>query len=150
MAKKLFEKEECEYMHYNHIKLNGGDGYALLYITRKWDKQSFENKARLDIYRTLFEIDFKLGTKSEDQLWWCCTAAVNLDIIMVIAINQLYLFILVFSFSKISKSITNTRKKKLVEQFLEHYSTNVGNTTKRITAPERHWIEKNSRNFSST
>ena len=74
-------------MHYDDIKSEGGSGYALLYITQKWDMQSLENKARLDIYRTLFEIDFQLGTKSEDQLWMCSHYSVNLDIIKVININ---------------------------------------------------------------
>ena len=77
-------------MHYDDIKSKSGAGYALLYITRLWDKQSLENKARLDIYRILFDIDCKLGTKSEIQLWWCCFYSVNLDIIKVINVNLLY------------------------------------------------------------
>ena len=87
MAKRILEKEIGGYMHYDDIKKTGAPGYACVYIIQKWDNQSLENKARLDIYRTLFEIDFQLGTKSETQLWWCCYWSVNLDIIKVININ---------------------------------------------------------------
>ena len=83
MARRILEKEECWYNHYDC----GGAGYAQIYIFQKWDNKSLENKARLDIYRILFEIDFQLGTKSEIQLWWCSYYSVNLDIIKVIDIN---------------------------------------------------------------
>ena len=88
MAKKIYEKEELEYMDYEHIK-NEWEmaGYAHDYVSENWNKSTLENEAKLEVYKTLFEIDSRLGTKSELQLYFCCACSVNLDIIEVIYIN---------------------------------------------------------------
>ena len=57
------------------------------YIFEKWNESSLVNEAKLDVYKCLFEIDSRLGSKSEHQLFECCAHAVNLDIIKVININ---------------------------------------------------------------
>ena len=62
-------------------------GYAEDYIEKKWNESSLENEAKLSVYKCLFEIDSRLGSESELQLYFCCCFAVNLDIIMVININ---------------------------------------------------------------
>ena len=77
----------CWFNHYDDIMQQGGDGYAALYVYQKWNESSMENKAKLCVYRTLFEIDLQLGTRSEFQLRQCCCYAVNLDILKVIDIN---------------------------------------------------------------
>ena len=62
-------------------------GYAHCYIALKWNKSTLENEADLSVYKSLFEIDYRLGSKPEHQLHGCCNLAVNLDIIMVEYIN---------------------------------------------------------------
>ena len=100
MAKKIYEKEGLKYANYEKIKSAGGAGYAALYIHLNWNKSTLVNEAKLEVYKTLFEIDSRLGSKSELQLWSCCFFSVNLDIIEVININLLYLFILFLVFRK--------------------------------------------------
>ena len=84
MAKRIYETEGCEFDHYDDLKEWDYAGYALNYIEEKWDESSLENKAKLDVYKCLYRIDEKLGTKPEDQLYWCCWSAVNIDIIEVL------------------------------------------------------------------
>ena len=86
MAKKIYEKEGLKYFDFEEIKSGGGAGYAVLYIHQNWNS-SLVNAAKLEVYKTLFEIDSRLGSKSELQLWYCCRFSVNLDIIEVININ---------------------------------------------------------------
>ena len=87
-------------MHYATIRKRDVAGYAHLYILQKWDDLLLENKARLGVYSKLYEIDGRLGTKSEIQLWNCCHYAVNIDIITVrnIAVIITVLIYFIFKF----------------------------------------------------
>ena len=87
MAKRIIEKEGCWYGHYDHLKEWNWAGYSDFYISQKWDSSSLKNKAQLDVYKCLFQIDEKLGSKSEYQLYGCCFLAVSLNIIEVINNN---------------------------------------------------------------
>ena len=82
-AKRILKKEGCKYYHYTVLKNAGAAGYAHFYIQQKWNDSLLKNQAKLDVYKSLFEIDWQFGTKAELQLWKCCALAVNLDIIMV-------------------------------------------------------------------
>ena len=106
MAKRIFEKEGCRYEHYDELKEWNYVGYAHNYIHQKWDSSSLENKTRLDVYKCLYRIDEKLGTKTEIQLYWCCFYAVNIDIIEVLISHLKYLILLLLSSSIILKSST--------------------------------------------
>ena len=88
MAKKIYKKEGLKYYHYDDLtKKYDYAGYANDYISENWNESTLENEAKLEVYKTLFEIDSRLGSKSEPQLWSCCYFSVNLDIIEVININ---------------------------------------------------------------
>ena len=169
MAKRIIEKEGCWYLHYDDIKEEVYDavisevlglllfphyqctvGYASLYIQQKWDSSLLENKAKLDVYKCLYRIDKKLGTKPEIQLYWCCRYAVNINIIEVIDINKLYFIILFLSFSKILKLISNFKERKMVARYSEFYFNNVLNTSKQMISQKHHWKAKNSNSWSIT
>ena len=113
-------------------------------------KSSLENKAKLDVYKCLYRIDKKLGTKPEIQLYWCCRYAVNINIIEVIDINKLYFIILFLSFSKILKLISNFKERKMVARYSEFYFNNVLNTSKQMISQKHHWKAKNSNSWSIT
>ena len=83
MAEKTLESEQCEYYHFDQLMEYNDTGYARYYLHSKWDIESLTNKARLNEYKTLLEIDNILGLKSEIQLWWCCAMAVHIDVIDV-------------------------------------------------------------------
>jgi hypothetical protein len=92
IAKEVFVEERFRFIHYDKQKYAG---YAHLYIRKKWDDSSLENQAKLDVYKVLFRIDQRLGTKPEIQLWNCCRYAANIKIIEVID-NVLIIFILIY------------------------------------------------------
>ena len=58
-------------------------GYAGDYVQAKWNESSLENEAKLNCYKILYQIDQRLGTTPELQLWNCCHHAVSMDIIKV-------------------------------------------------------------------
>ena len=85
-AEKIIKNEGLSYGSYDDLQKLNYAGYAHYYTKQKWNDSLLQNEAKLDVYKYLFEIDCRLGTKSELQLWWCCAFAVNINIIMVINI----------------------------------------------------------------
>ena len=99
-------------------------GYASSYLMQKSDKLSLENNAKLNVYQTLFEIDDRLGMKSELQLWLCCYFVTNIDIIQVQYNNhtvrqQLIADVLIVEFSR-AEFLFETLDLKYSEVFV-HY-----------------------------
>ena len=88
MAKITFINEKCFYVPFGLIGTNFG--YACAYLEQNWNTASLQNTAKLNVYKTLYEIDSQIGISSEYQLWYCCHRAVNLNIIKVIDINRVY------------------------------------------------------------
>ena len=78
-----------------YIKLTGNEfdvlreklgyvGYANYYLKHCYDESELRNKADIEIYKILLEIDAKLGTTSTEQLFWCVFYSVRMDLIKVI------------------------------------------------------------------
>ena len=58
-------------------------GYAHYYIRNCWDESELKNKADVEIYKRLLEIDSKLGTTQSEQLRWCLCYSPRKDFIEV-------------------------------------------------------------------
>ena len=58
-------------------------GYAHYYIRNCWDESELKNKADVEIYKQLLEIDSKLGTTQSEQLRWCLAFSPRKDLIEV-------------------------------------------------------------------
>ena len=65
------------------LRENGFAGYAEYYLQGCWDKSELTNKADVDIYKQLIEIDAKLGTTQTEQLFWCVFYSLRMDLIKV-------------------------------------------------------------------
>ena len=62
---------------------NGYVGYANFYNHNCWDKSELKNKADVEIYKQLLEIDSKLGTTQTEQLFKCVFHSLRMDLIKV-------------------------------------------------------------------
>ena len=58
-------------------------GYAEYYLEKCYDESELINKANIDIYNQLLEIDSKLGTTQTEQLFECLRLSVRMDLIKV-------------------------------------------------------------------
>ena len=58
-------------------------GYANYYIRHCWDDSELKNKADVEIYKQLLEIDAKLGTTQTEQLFECVFDSLRIDLIKV-------------------------------------------------------------------
>ena len=58
-------------------------GYANYYLRGCWDDSELKNKADVEIYKQLLEIDAKLGTTQTEQLFWCVNNSLRIDLIQV-------------------------------------------------------------------
>ena len=61
----------------------GWVGYASYYVGHCYDDSELINKAEIEIYKKLLEIDAKLGTTSTEQLFKCVFHSVRMDLIKV-------------------------------------------------------------------
>ena len=62
---------------------HGYVGYANYYIRHCWDDSELKNKADVEIYKQLLEIDAKLGTTQSEQLFECIFHSLRMDLIKV-------------------------------------------------------------------
>ena len=62
---------------------HGYVGYAHYYLQHCWDKFELKNKADVEIYKQLLEIDSKLETTQSEQLFKCVFHSLRMDLIMV-------------------------------------------------------------------
>ena len=58
-------------------------GYANYYLRKCYDESELKNKAEIEIYKKLLEIDAKLGTTQSEQLFWCVFQSIRMDLIKV-------------------------------------------------------------------
>ena len=58
-------------------------GYAHYYLHNCYDESELINKAEIEIYKKLLEIDSKLGTTQSEQLFGCVLYSVRMDLIKV-------------------------------------------------------------------
>ena len=58
-------------------------GYANYYLRHCYDESELINKADIEIYKTLLDIDSKLGTTQTEQLFECVFNTVRMDLIKV-------------------------------------------------------------------
>ena len=58
-------------------------GYAHYYLQVCYDDSELINKAKIEIYKELLEIDAKLGTTQTEQIFWCVYNSVRVDLIKV-------------------------------------------------------------------
>ena len=69
--------------HDKRLRELGLVGYAHLYLKTCWDKSELKNKADVNIYKRLLEIDSKLGTTQSEQLFECVFRSFRIDLIKV-------------------------------------------------------------------
>ena len=62
---------------------HGYVGYANYYLKRCYDESELINKAEMEIYKTLLDIDSKLGTTQSEQLYGCVFHSIRMDLIKV-------------------------------------------------------------------
>ena len=67
-------------------------GYANYYLKECQDDSELINKAEIKIYKTLLEIDSKLGTTQTEQLFWCVFQSIRMDLIKVTESWYFYFF----------------------------------------------------------
>ena len=67
---------------YDELRELGCVGYAHYYIHNCWNKSELKNKADVEIYKELLEIDSKLGTTQSEQLFDCVIYS-RMDLIKV-------------------------------------------------------------------
>ena len=58
-------------------------GYASYYLKGCYDESELRNKADIDIFKELCEIDSKLGITQTEQLFGCVLYSVRIDLIKV-------------------------------------------------------------------
>ena len=61
----------------------GWVGYAHYYLGNCYDDSELINKADIEIYKKLLQIDSKLGTTPTEQLFECVKHSVRIDLIKV-------------------------------------------------------------------
>ena len=69
-------------------------GYANYYLAQCYDRSELKNKAEIEVYKKLLEIDAKLGTTQSEQLFGCVSSSVPMDLIKVT--ESSYILILKF------------------------------------------------------
>ena len=62
---------------------SGFAGYAHYYLNACWNESELKNKADIEIYKQVLDIDAKLGTSQSEQLFECVTCSVRIDLIKV-------------------------------------------------------------------
>ena len=68
---------------HDKVREFGFVGYAEYYLNNCWDESELKNKADLEIYKQLLEIDSKLGTTQSEQLRFCLRYSPRNDFIEV-------------------------------------------------------------------
>ena len=58
-------------------------GYAHYYLQECWNESELKNKADVEIYKQLLEIDSKLGIPQLEQLFSCVFHSLRMDLIKV-------------------------------------------------------------------
>ena len=58
-------------------------GYASYYVKGCYDESELRNKAEIEIFKQLCQIDSKLGTTQTEQLFGCVLYSVRIDLIKV-------------------------------------------------------------------
>ena len=72
---------------------HGWVGYANYYLCQCFDDSELINKAKIEIYKELVEIDGKLGTTQTEQLLKCVKESVQMDLIKVTETWYFFLFL---------------------------------------------------------
>ena len=68
---------------YDELRELGYVGYAEYYLSECLNESELINKADVEIYKQLLEIDAKLGTTQSEQLRWCLAYSPRKDLIEV-------------------------------------------------------------------
>ena len=58
-------------------------GYADYYLEKCWNNTELKNEADVTVYKQLLEIDAKLGTTQNEQLFECVYSSLRIDLIKV-------------------------------------------------------------------
>ena len=58
-------------------------GYANYYLGNCYDDSALINKAEIETYKELLDIDSKLGTMQSEQLYGCVQMSIRMDLIKV-------------------------------------------------------------------
>ena len=74
---------------FDELRGRGYVGYAHYYLRKCYDFSELENKAVIENYIELLEIDAKLGTTQTEQLFGCVFESVRMDLIKVKVIFDL-------------------------------------------------------------
>ena len=69
---------------------HGYVGYAHYYLGNCYDDSELINKAEIEIYKKLAEIDSELGTTQTEQLFECLYNSVRMDLIKVTESRYFY------------------------------------------------------------
>ena len=69
-------------------------GYAHYYLYACYDESELTNKAKIEAFKKLLEIDTKLGTTQSEQFIGCVMVSFRIDLITVIEVR--YFFIIKF------------------------------------------------------
>jgi len=67
----------------DRIRKCGYAGYAHCYLKKCWDESDLKNKADVEIYKKLLEIDSKFETTESEQLFGCLQWSTRKDLIKV-------------------------------------------------------------------
>ena len=77
---------------YDLLRKDNLIGFASYYLQKCYDESEWVNNADVETYKTLIEIDSKLGTKHTDQLIECLYESIRIDLVKVGPIFILTLF----------------------------------------------------------
>ena len=69
--------------YFDVLREYGHVGYAEYYLQNCYDESELVNKADVEIYNQLIEIDYQLGTTQAEQLFECVFYSVRMDLIKV-------------------------------------------------------------------
>ena len=72
------------------LREKGFVGFADCYLQQSYDKSELRNKAEIEIYKELLEIDSQLGTTLTEQLFKCVFQSLRMDLIKVRVIFGLW------------------------------------------------------------
>ena len=84
-ARILIRSRGIKMYDYEFDELREDDfvGYAHYYLQECWDEFELQNKADMQIYKKLLEIDSKLGTTQTEQLFQCVFYSLRMNLIEV-------------------------------------------------------------------
>ena len=79
---------------FDELQKAGFAGFADYYLQTFYCESDLENKAEIEIYKDLLEIDSQLGTPQTEQLIRCAFHSVRIDLIKVL--ESMYCYLLKF------------------------------------------------------